>query len=142
MTVPVRDLAAAGPLPAPLRLALAAEILVAYVRTRWLLRQPDFRRTLERAGAGGTRASGQGRDAALAARRLARAVARTLALLPTDSRCLVRSLVLTSMLSRRRIESRLVVGVRPGTRFAAHAWVEQEGVPLFDPAGFERLLEH
>src|SRR4051794_41451901 len=33
--------------------------------------------------------------------RLGRAVARTLAVLPIDSRCLMQSLVLTSMLARR-----------------------------------------
>jgi hypothetical protein len=137
MTVAASELAAAGPLRRRLKAALVAEILVTYIRARWWLRQPDFRRTLEMVAAGRER----GVDDAPAARRLARAVGRTLALLPTDSRCLVRSLVLTSMLARRGIASRLVVGVRPGESFAAHAWVEQGGVPLFDPAGFERLLE-
>ena len=68
---------------------------------------------------------------------------RTLTLLPTDSRCLMRSLVLTQLLARRGIESRFVLGVRSGAEFKAHAWVERNDVPLLPPgdAGFERLLE-
>ena len=74
---------------------------------------------------------------------LARAVTRTLPLLPADSRCLMRSLVLISLLNRREIGSSLVIGVRPGQRFGAHAWVEVDGRPLL-PRGeseFERLVE-
>jgi hypothetical protein len=75
--------------------------------------------------------------------RLGRAVSRTLSVLPTDSRCLVKSLVLTSLLTRRGASSSVVIGVRPGGEFEAHAWVEQAGAPLL-PTGngkFERLLE-
>ncbi len=76
-------------------------------------------------------------------KRLGYAVSRTLALLPAESRCLMRSLVLVTLLSRRGIASSLVIGVRPGQRFAAHAWVEHEGEPLLPPRGkrFERLVE-
>jgi hypothetical protein len=59
----------------------------------------------------------------------------------------MRSLVLTALLSRRGIASTLVIGVRPGGEFGAHAWVEHEGAPLL-PSGatgsaetpFERLV--
>jgi hypothetical protein len=76
--------------------------------------------------------------------RLGKAVARTLMLLPTDSRCLIRSLVLLQMLARRDIEASLVIGVRPGGElFAAHAWVEYRGISLLGTGGgrFSRLLE-
>jgi hypothetical protein len=62
--------------------------------------------------------------------------------MPADSRCLMRSLVLTRLLARRGIESRLVISVRPGERFAAHAWVEHDGVALLpaDAPQSERLV--
>lgn len=69
-------------------------------------------------------------SAYLSGLRLGRAVSRTLRLLPTDSRCLVRSLVLTGLLARRGLSSTLVIGVRPEPEFAAHAWVEHAGEPL------------
>jgi hypothetical protein len=77
------------------------------------------------------------------ARRLGRAVIRTISPLPGDSRCLVRSLVLTRLLARRGIEGRLVVGVTSPAGFEAHAWVELDGVPVLDPGPprFERLVE-
>ena len=53
--------------------------------------------------------------------------------MPFDSRCLVRSLVLTSMLDRRGIRSRLVIGVSVEPSFSAHAWVECDGRPLLPP---------
>jgi hypothetical protein len=75
--------------------------------------------------------------------RLGRAVARTLRLLPGDTRCLVRSLVLTRLLARRGIASTLVIGTRTTPKFLAHAWVELEGTPLLDSGGgaFARLAE-
>lgn len=75
--------------------------------------------------------------------RLARAVDRTLALLPGDTRCLTRSLVLSSLLSRRGTKGAIVIGVRPGESFGAHAWVELDGRPLQPPGGttYPRLVE-
>lgn len=74
---------------------------------------------------------------------LASAVQRTLTLLPTDSRCLVRALVLTAMLSRRGIACSLVIGVHSGPGFGAHAWIELEGEPILPAGGpgTERLIE-
>lgn len=60
----------------------------------------------------------------VAAAQLARAVRGTLAPLPTDTRCLVQSVVLAALLARRATEATVVIGVRPGQQFEAHAWVE------------------
>jgi hypothetical protein len=82
-------------------------------------------------------------EASRVAARLGRAVTRTLALLPTDSRCLVSSLVLSRLLERRGIDARLVVAVCREPEFAAHAWVEHGGRPLLRGAGpgYQRLVE-
>ncbi len=53
---------------------------------------------------------------------------KTLRPLPFDSRCLARSLVLVSVLSRRGIDSVLVIGVAVEPKFTAHAWVESGGM--------------
>lgn len=145
-----------GPMSPARKLATAAEILAAYVRARRLIRRSDLPGAVtalrgEAAGHPPDAAAGHPPDAAAghppdavpAGRRLGRAVVRTLGLLPTDSRCLMRSLVLTALLARRGIESRLIVGVRPGETLLAHAWVEHRGQPLLETGGsrFERLLE-
>jgi len=117
--------------PRPLSLirkgSLAAEILVAYARVRWLLWRRDLPQALEaiRGVSPGQRKEQDATDA-----RLAHAVQRTLRQLPTDSRCLMQSLVLTSLLARRGRGSRLVIGVSPAGDFTAHAWVERAGRPL------------
>jgi hypothetical protein len=122
------------------RVALAGEILGTYVRVRRSLRRHDVRQVLAELRAGElTPASG---EPVATGRRLGRAVRRTLGVLPTDSRCLMQSLVLTRVLARRGIDTRLVIAVRPGERFAAHAWVEHGDEPLL-PAGapaFEQLV--
>lgn len=73
--------------------------------------------------------------------RLAGAVGRLLAVLPTDSRCLVRSLVLLALLERRGVASTLVIGVCTEPEFSAHAWIECEGEELLPSGGsqFARL---
>jgi hypothetical protein len=73
--------------------------------------------------------------------RLARVVTREVGLLP-DGKCLLRSIVLVALLARRGRAATLVLGVRPGETFAAHAWVEVDGeavLPTED--GFLRLTE-
>jgi hypothetical protein len=117
--------------------ALAAEIIASYVRARrWLRRDelPEIVRALRAAGPPTRVPNG---DQLLVGIRLGRIVGKTLGVLPADSRCLVRSLVLTSLLVRRSIRSSLVIGVRPGPSFEAHAWVECAGTPLL-PTGDER----
>jgi transglutaminase superfamily protein len=118
------------------KVSLGREVLAAYARTRLALRRGDFRSAVAELRAVATVTPELG-DPVVEGRRLGRTVVRTLRLLPTDSRCLMRSLVLTRMLSRRGIESSLVIGVRPGERFAAHAWVEHDDAPLLDPGGPE-----
>ena len=70
--------------------------------------------------------------------RLGRVVGRTLSKLPADSRCLVRSLVLSRLLARRGIPASLVIGVKLDPEFEAHAWVESGGVPLLPAGEMER----
>lgn len=129
------------------KLGLAAEIIATYPRVRWLMWRRDLpatvatlRRFPDRPeSADGASASSIYRRG----RRLGRAAGRTLALLPADSRCLARSLVLLALLARRHIEARLVIGARHGPDFGAHAWIELGGVPLLDPGPpeYERLVE-
>jgi hypothetical protein len=77
------------------------------------------------------------------AHHLGNAVARTLAVMPGDTRCLVRSLVLTRLLARRGIPASLVIGARAAPDFLAHAWVEHAGDPVLAPGdgSFGRLVE-
>jgi hypothetical protein len=119
----------------PQRVALAAEIFVVYVRVRWLLRRrpvQDIVATLRRGHPGATGPTDEVDQLAL---HLAWATARTLWLLPTDSRCLSQSLVLTRVLARRGIASEFVLSGGPAPSFMSHAWVERAGSPLLEPAG-------
>lgn len=124
-----------GPLA---KLRLAAEILVVYAKVRRRLRARGLPRTLD-----SLRGPRRGRVGPAGAARAARAVTAVLRLLPTDSRCLVTSLVLVGVLARRGASASLVIGVTPGPSFGAHAWVELRGIPLLKPgeAGDGRLVE-
>ncbi|MDQ3432859.1 MAG: lasso peptide biosynthesis B2 protein [Actinomycetota bacterium] len=128
------------PLDARHKLQLAAEVYVAYCHVRWWLRRHEIGEVLRRLRGWGPADAGVAsyhehgvRQVHLSGLRLGRAVIRSLHLLPTDSRCLVRSLVLTGLLARRGIESSLIIGVKPEPEFAAHAWVEYAGEPLLPP---------
>jgi hypothetical protein len=125
------------------RVRLAGEVLrTAVVVRRRLRASEDVRQIL-----------GDLRDGVLAAPRpsspaedplrLAVATRRTLGLIPGDSRCLVQSLTLSAMLSRRGQASVLVLGTRPPSNAGlAHAWVEDtSGRPLLPVHGFVRLAE-
>jgi Transglutaminase-like superfamily len=137
----------AGPLSPLGKLWLAAEIVFTYPRVRWLLWRRDLPAvvaTLRRfPNPDGESGGESGNDYRRRGRQLGRAASRTLRLLPADSRCLARSLVLLALLARRRIAAQLVIAARQGPDFAAHAWVELEGVPLLDPGprDYERLVE-
>ena len=125
--------------------ALAGEIVVEYGRVRLLLRRSELPVVLARLRArrSHTPAYADALAAKAAAIRLGRAIGRTLRYVPGDSRCLVRSLVLTSLLARRGVDVTVVIGVAPGPDFAAHAWVESEGFPLLPALDdvHERLVE-
>jgi len=125
-------------LPLARRVALAAEILVAYGRARVELRRGDLRETVEALRRTSTTAPPD-----VAPRRLAQAAARTLRFLPFDTRCLMSALVVTRLLARRGVPSVFVLGVSPGPGFAAHAWVECDGRPILaaGDSSFGRLLE-
>lgn len=73
--------------------------------------------------------------------RLSRFVTVAYEILPFPPTCLRRSLVLHALLVRRRIDSRLCVGVaRIGSALTAHAWVESNGATSdAAAAGFREL---
>lgn len=124
------------------KLALASEVLAAYLPSYRLLRSKDVEEMVRLARNvlnPATRTGGPVER--LETLRLGRAVGRTLRLLPTDSRCLIQSLVVTRMLARRSIPSTLVIGVRMEPKFEAHAWVEYEGRPILPAGEFRRLVE-
>jgi hypothetical protein len=132
-----------APIP---RLRLTLEVVATYLRVRWLMRRDEPEQAVRALRAD---ASGPGPEIEMerenevfAAWRLARAMEKVLARLPSDSRCLFSSLTLMRMLERRGIDQVLVIATRPRP-FGAHAWVEVEGeavLPEADP-GYERLLE-
>lgn len=122
------------------KVLLAGEVLILYGRARWLMRRLETPEVVERL-------RGDVQDAydpAVSRRigyRLGTVVLRTLDPLPADSRCLVRSLVLTALLARRGVRAVLVIGVLGEPEFAAHAWVEHGGKALVPAGRFERLVE-
>jgi hypothetical protein len=133
-------------IPLRTKAGLVVEVLSDYCRVRWLLWRRDVRGVLAELRGSGERTTDVHRQAVGA--RLGQAVIRTLACVPFDSRCLARSLVLTSMLSRRGIDSVLIIGVKVEPAFSAHAWVESGGRPLLPPLdysdgsdGSSRLVE-
>lgn len=125
-----------GRLSAGAKLRLAAEIVVTYGRVRWAMRREKLESVVARLrAAGGAEGEGEGESLSRAGRfQLAGAVGKLLSLLPTDSRCLVRSLVLLALLERRGVAGTLVIGVCTEPEFAAHAWIECEGDELL-PSG-------
>jgi transglutaminase superfamily protein len=134
------DTAGLPRLTATAKLSLLAEILGVYVNVRWRMRGSDIRTIVAQLRGPGSR---EGQIDHLLARHLGSAVRRTLGLLPTDNRCLARSLVLDTLLTRRSLQSVVILGVRVEPDFAAHAWVEHDGIPLLAPGSprYQRLLE-
>lgn len=130
-------------LPLAQKASLAVEIVTTYVRARGWLRRDELAAAVRELRAAGPPARPPDGDQLLVGIRLGHIVGKTLGVLPADSRCLVRSLVLTSLLVRRGIESSLVIGVRPDPSFEAHAWVECAGTPLLPPGDepYGRLVE-
>jgi tetrahydromethanopterin S-methyltransferase subunit G len=122
-------------------MALIREILVAYVAMWKVLGLSDVRQMAARARevSAGERVVDSIEHQV--ARRLGKGVGRTLGVLPTDSRCLIRSLVLVHLLARRSIPSTLVIGVRKESGFEAHAWVEHDGEAVLPAGHYTRLTE-
>jgi hypothetical protein len=110
---------------------MAAEIVVTYGKVRRLLRRHTLPETVQAL-------RGQGPFTAPVddelGRHLAWATVRTISVLPLDSRCLMRSLVLMGVLARRGMPATFVLSAAPGPQFEAHAWVEYAGNPLLVPA--------
>jgi hypothetical protein len=126
------------------KLSLAVEIVRSYARVRVRLWRDDLPSILADLRKGVPDLQDESPlDDQLTAIRLARPISRSLAPLPFDSRCLVRSLVLCDLLGRRKIPSKLVIGVKAGAKFEAHAWVEMSGIALLpgDAEEYERLVE-
>jgi hypothetical protein len=69
-----------------------------------------------------------------------RAIARAAARLPWRPTCLRQALAAKRMLSRRRIPSRIHVGVTAPHSAEAHAWVTVDGLPVVGRPGLERFV--
>jgi hypothetical protein len=123
--------------------SIALEIIPTYIRARRLLARREFPDALARLRERKERSGLPTLDQQLVGVRLGRAVEQTLRRLPTDSRCLIKSLVLTRLLARRGIHADFVIGVRSEDGFQAHAWLEKDGVALIDDGGgaYARLTE-
>jgi hypothetical protein len=126
------------------KVRLTSEILRIYLRVRWLMWRRPLPEVVERLR---VRCDGspieETDSGANGGWRYAVSVVKTLRLIPLDSRCLVRSLVLLAILARRDAATTLVIGVRSEPEFGAHAWIEDHGWPLLEPGDTEqgRLLE-
>lgn len=126
------------------KVRLAAEVLRAYGYVRMVLPRRDLRGTVAALRRDeGRRSHAHPTLQHVQARRLSWAVQRTLRWIPGDSRCLMQSLVLTRLLTRRGLRSTLIIGVRPGEDFIAHAWVEHSRTPLLpaEQGIYSRLVE-
>ena len=122
------------------RARLLAEIVAAYVPLLRVLRSNDLDGMVATAR-GPRRQIAAPADPHEAAERLGWIVNRVLGVFPTDGRCLIQSLVLTRLLAARSIRSTLVIGVSVDGAFAAHAWVEHDGVAVLPAGEFARLHE-
>ncbi len=132
-----------GRLSYPARARLALEILAAYAQSRRALRRAPIETVVAGLRSRSPSCAPPSVDSLDQARSLGWSVARLLAYVPGDTRCLARSLVLTRLLARRGIQAKLVIGASAAPAFLAHAWVEHEGIPVLDPGdeSFGRLVE-
>lgn len=126
------------------RITLALEVVATYARVRLRFRDRDLLGTLAdvRDAPAAAHPAPTELDGVRQGVRLGRVVRRTLPLLPADSRCLMQSLVLVALLARRGVRGELLIGVKPGASFGAHAWVELSGHALLpaDDEDFRRLV--
>jgi hypothetical protein len=141
--VRARDLRHGQPRRPLERARLVGEIVAAYVQARRELRRAPIDAVLAALRSESPPPALQTAATLQEARSLGWIVVRTLKLIPGDTRCLARSLVLTRLLARRGIPSKLVIGAQPAPDFRAHAWVECDGEPVLSPGdeGLGRLVE-
>jgi transglutaminase superfamily protein len=136
---------AAKAVPARRKVPLAIEIVRTYLKVRWLLLYRGLPATLVALRRGlREHSSGESEQVRrMQGARIGHAVVRVLRVLPTDGRCLMRSLVLAGLLARRGVYAKLIIGVTPDPRFEAHAWVEVDALPVLrtDEQRFHRLVE-
>jgi hypothetical protein len=127
------------------RALLATEIVLAYGKMRRALRGTPIAVIVEglRLPPSSDVPPVRDEDRLSEARGLGHAVTRTLTMVPGDTRCLMQALVLTRLLARRGIPSKLVIGARTAPSFFAHAWVEYAGRPVLSTGDglFNRLVE-
>jgi hypothetical protein len=126
------------------RFRLASEIVMTYVRVRRAALRTDIRTVLRELRDAPLERVPATSAAEADAAHLARGTVRVLHHMPGDTRCLNRSLVLSALLARRGVASRVVIAVSgPANDFGAHAWVEAEGQALLAPGapGDARLVE-
>jgi transglutaminase superfamily protein len=142
---PVARMPVGRPLSLLERVRLVREIVGSYRQARTVLRRMPIEPAVAalRGEGKADEQRGSEREVLVEAWRLGHAVQRTLRLVPGDTRCLTRSLVLTQLLARRGIPARLVIGACTRPSFRAHAWVEQAGVPVLAAGddSFGRLVE-
>lgn len=119
--------------PAEIRSPSLAATALLLTAVRLGLRTAGFGRmlALTRRWAGGHGREVAAERAALEA--VAERVATAAAFFPGRAECLEQSLTLYLLLRRRGVPVELRLGVQPYP-FAAHAWVEHDGVPLNDRA--------
>lgn len=144
----MRRLLRPAPLPEPGtlrpidRARVFAEIMAAYLPLLRRVRTNDLRAMVAEARAPQRRrGTVPPAEHHATARRLGSMVTQSLAVLPTDKRCLIRSLVTLRMLEHRSIEARLVIGVATEQGFTAHAWVEHDGAPVLPRGGHRPLID-
>ena len=124
------------------RARLILEVVAAYLPLARVLRSNDVQAMVRAARTdAGKRIVVAPEDAQATAIRLGKVVQSCLRVLPMDSRCLIRSLVLIKLLHQRSIEAKLLIGVHPEGAFGAHAWVETGGLPVLPYGRVARLVE-
>jgi hypothetical protein len=112
---------------------LVVRVMPAVVASTLRLRTRGVKHTLAWAAVPLAAAGGPARDD------LTTAVDRAARYVP-GATCLARSAALARLLRKNGVPARVRLGVAAGETFAAHAWVEVDGVPLADaPARFTPL---
>lgn len=135
----------AKPYSWPVRLALAAEALVALAHARLILHRTRPDDILARNRATETVHPRSVTDTTEACEQIAYVIPRLVLRLPWRADCLVQALAAQSMLRRRHVPSTIAVGTakHPDGRFEAHAWLSCRGEIVLggDIARFEPLLD-